>query len=288
MGTSEPRHEQAGALRFKNGHEDKRIATVAERNCGGAGLTLVETLDKRSIALLLDVDGTLLDIAPTPGAVTVEPALRGSLARLAQITAGGLALVSGRPVADLDRIFAPLALPAIGAHGAELRLVPDGRPVQRLVDVLDDRIRGRLSDIAARNSEIVGEDKGSSFALHFRLAPEHERAVREEVAAVCADLAPASVEVLPGKAMIEVKRPNIDKGRAVRELMAHAPFRGRRPVFIGDDVTDDYVFAVLPEFDGFGFSVGRTIDGLAGCFDDPGEVRRWLAHLASGQGARPE
>jgi trehalose 6-phosphate phosphatase len=69
--------------------------------------------------------------------------------------------------------------------------------------------------------------------------------------------------------------------------MTHAPFRGRRPVFIGDDVTDDYVFAVLPVFDGLGFSVARTVDGLAGSFDNPGGVRRWLARLATGQGAPP-
>lgn len=248
-------------------------------------MALVETLDIRTIALLLDVDGTLLDIAPSPDDVAVDPALRRSLARLVQITAGGLALVSGRPVVDLDRIFAPLVLPVVGAHGAELRLALDGRPARRFGEALDPRMRSRLGDIAARNSGIVGEDKGSSYALHFRLAPQHEGLVREAVAAVCAEFPRGAVEVLSGKSMVEIKRPDIDKGRAVRELMTHAPFRGRRPVFIGDDVTDEYVFAVLPEFDGLGFSVGRTIDGLAGRFDDPGDVRRWLSRLAEQPGA---
>jgi trehalose 6-phosphate phosphatase len=262
----------------------ERITKVAERACGGAGLARVESLNRKSIALLLDVDGTLLDIAPSPGQVAVDPALRQSLARLVELTAGALALVSGRPVADLDHIFAPLVLPAIGAHGAELRLTAEGKPTQRLGEALAERMRERLGGIAARNSGIVSEDKGSSFALHYRQAPQHERTVREEVAAVCADFPAGSVEVLPGKEMIEVKRPGIDKGSAVRELMTHPPFRGRRPVFIGDDVTDDYVFAVLPEFDGLGFSVGRSIAGLAGCFDDPAHVRHWLARLAERAG----
>jgi trehalose 6-phosphate phosphatase len=253
---------------------------VADQNCGETGLSLVETLDQKSIALLLDVDGTLLDIAPSPGEVAVDAELRRSLARLVTTSEGCVALVSGRSIGELDRIFAPLVLPAIGAHGAELRRTIGGQPMQRLGDALDARMRTRLGGIAARNSGIVGEDKGYSFALHYRLAPEHERLVHDEVAALCAEFPAGSVEVLPGKSMIEVKRPGIDKGRAVRELMAHPPFRGRRPVFIGDDVTDEYVFPVLPEFGGLGFSVGRPIAGLAGCFDEPADVRRWLASLA--------
>ena len=127
-----------------------------------------------------------------------------------------------------------------------------------------------------RSTESIFEDKGYSLALHYRLAPEQAETVREAVAEACAAYPKSAIEVLPGKAVIEVKSSAFSKGTGIRNLMMHSPFRGRRPVFIGDDVTDEAAFAVLPEFDGVGFSVGRRISGLAGCFVQPDDVRQWL------------
>ena len=129
-------------------------------------------------------------------------------------------------------------------------------------------------------SGVILEDKVHSIAVHYRLAPDKERAVRDAVRAICADLPAGMLELLPGKLVIEIKQAGFNKGTAVRELMTFSPFRGRRPIFIGDDTTDELVFPVLPEFDGIGFSVGSRVDGAQGCFEEPSDVRDWLETLA--------
>ena len=239
-------------------------------------------LDPKAIALLLDVDGTLIDIGPSPFEVHVSDELLASLERLYDLTGGALALVSGRPVRDLDKLFSPLKLPSIGGHGAEMR-IDEGAALSRTED-LPEALRRHLTDAATPGSGIEFEDKGYSVALHYRQAPQHEKRLRAHVAAGRAAFPAEETEVLPGKAMFEVKRPGINKGDAVRELMRHVPFAGRMPVFIGDDVTDESVFAVLPEIGGKGFAVSRHFEGLAGMFATPADVRRALQRLASGAG----
>jgi trehalose 6-phosphate phosphatase len=241
--------------------------------------TVARTLDLHTTAFLLDVDGTIIDIAPTPDAVTVAPGLPETLLKLAKCTDGAVALISGRRIADLDRIFAPLALPGIGGHGVEIRTVANG-PVEQRGEPLDGDLRRRLAALAAHDPGLIVEDKGFSVAVHYRLAPHLEASIRSAVAQICSAHAGAPIDLLPGKAVIEVKRAAFDKGVGLRELMGHPPFRSRRPVFIGDDVTDEAAFAVLPEFDGIGLSVGRVIPGLAGHFESPSDVRHWLAQLA--------
>jgi trehalose 6-phosphate phosphatase len=238
-------------------------------------------LEAKSIALLLDVDGTMVDFGPSPLEVQVSDGLKDSLARLSRLTGGALALVSGRPINDLDLLFAPLKLPAIGGHGAEMRV--RGDEVISAATPLPDGLRRNLADAAIPGSGIVVEDKGYSVALHYRQSPQHEDRLRAHVAAGRAAFPGEATEVLPGKSMFEVKRPNVSKGDGVRALMRHPPFAGRVPVFIGDDVTDESVFAVLPELGGKGFSVGRHFDGMAGIFDSPEDVRRALQRLAAGR-----
>lgn len=240
----------------------------------------------RDFAILLDVDGTILDIAPTPDGVRAPASLRGSLARLSRMSGGALALVSGRSIGDLDRIFSPLRLPAIGGHGAEFRPRAVGDADRSRVEPLDPELRRRLAAVAVDGPGILVEDKGFSLALHYRLAPEQERRVKDSVAAIHAGWVANSVEVLPGKAVVEVKSTGFDKGAAIRRLMEHLPFAGRRPIFVGDDTTDDAAFAVLSDFDGIGISVGRTIPGVAHRFDTPREVRRWLQQISEGDGSR--
>ena len=233
--------------------------------------------DLRTSAFLLDVDGTLVDIAPTPGEVRVLPSLLRTLARLIARTDGAVALVSGRAIADLDRLFDPLRLTAVGGHGAEFRL-PDGTDVHRRdASALGADLKRALSAIAGAG--VLAEDKGYSVALHYRLVPEKEPLVRAAVARVCAQSAQEPVEILPGKAVVEIKRAGFSKATGVQELMKRVPFRGRVPIFIGDDTTDESVFAIMPEFGGLGLSVGRQVAGAINRFDAPADVRQWLERI---------
>ena len=234
-------------------------------------------------AILLDIDGTLLDLMPTPREVWVPPGLRETLNGLLQKTSGALALVSGRALNDIDLIFAPQEYPAVGGHGAEMRLANDGQAVASHAPPMDKELKKRLAAIASLSPGILLEDKGYSLALHYRLAPHAEKAIYEAVSLIRADLPNAPIEVLPGKSVCEIKHPGFTKASGVRELMTHAPFRGRRPIFIGDDVTDETVFAIMPDFNGLSFSVGRRARGVAGHFDAPSDVREFLARLLDDQ-----
>jgi trehalose 6-phosphate phosphatase len=234
------------------------------------------------VALLLDIDGTLLDMAPTPREVWVPPELERTLTQLLERTSGALALVSGRSVNDIDLIFAPLRLPAVGGHGAEMRLCSEGAASATHAPPMDPELKSRLAAIAHISPGILLEDKGYSLALHYRLAPHAEKAIYESVAAIRAENPDAPLEVLPGKAVCEIKHSGFTKATGVLELMKHAPFKGRRPVFIGDDVTDETVFAIMPDLKGLAFSVGRRSELTSGHFDEPRDVRDWLAQLLEG------
>jgi trehalose 6-phosphate phosphatase len=237
------------------------------------------------MAVLLDIDGTLLDLAPTPREVWVPPGLADTLNGLLQRTSGALALVSGRSLNDIDLIFAPAQFPAVGGHGAEMRLLADSdaEAVATHAPPMDKELKRRLAAIAKLSPGILLEDKGYSLALHYRLAPHAEKAIYEAVSLIRADLPNAPIEVLPGKSVCEIKHSGFNKASGVRELMLHEPFKGRRPIFIGDDVTDETVFAIMPELRGLAFSVGRRAQGVAGLFDEPSDVRQWLAQLLDGQ-----
>jgi len=236
--------------------------------------------DLKDTAILLDVDGTILDIAPTPREVFVPHSLRDTLLRLWERTSGAVAFVSGRPVSELDLIFSPLQLPAIGGHGAEIRIEAGKPPAAPRLPLLDPDVKRRFAAIAEAGPGIILEDKGYSLALHYRLAPEKERVVRESAASICAGLAGARIELLPGKLVVEVKRTGVTKATAVRELMGYLPFADRRPIFIGDDVTDLGVFAILPDFHGISIGVGRGVPGIDFCFEQPSDVRGWLEQLS--------
>lgn len=237
----------------------------------------VPDLDR--IAILLDVDGTILDLAPTPSQVEVPVKLRATLTKLLQRTKGALALVSGRSLADIDRIFAPLKLPAIGGHGVEIRRTP-GSPATHPPLSIDTQLKEEL--IAVADDGVLVEDKGYSIALHYRQAPERGGALREAVSAIVGEHPDSGVEILPGKRVIEVKPERFTKGTGIRHLMHDSPFRGRVPFFIGDDVTDETAFAVLPQFAGIGYSVGRPFKGVSGVFADADAVRDWLDHVLDG------
>jgi trehalose 6-phosphate phosphatase len=234
-------------------------------------------------AFLLDIDGTLLDFAPTPREVWVPPGLRETLSRLRDRTSGALALVSGRSLNDIDLIFAPEVFPAVGGHGAEMRISIDSEAVATYAPPMDKELKRRLVSIAKLSPGILLEDKGYSLALHYRLAPHAEKAIYEAISRIRTELPEAPIEILPGKCVYEIKQYGFDKATGVRELMTHEPFRGRHPIFIGDDVTDESVFAIIPDLGGLAFSVGRRAQGVADHFNEPHDVRAWLARLIDGE-----
>lgn len=253
--------------------EGDSVDLIAER--------LAKCLD--GCAVLLDIDGTLLDLARTPREVWVPPGLAATLHALHERTKGALALVSGRSLNDIDLIFAPDRFPGVGGHGAEMRLSTESEAVATHAPPLDPELKRRLAAIARLSPGILLEDKGYSLALHYRLAPHAEKAIYEAVSLIRADLPNAAIEVLPGKCVCEIKQAGFDKASGVREVMKHEPFSGRRPIFIGDDVTDESVFAIMPELGGLAFSVGRHASGVTGHFDEPRDVRAWLKRLIDGK-----
>src|ERR1700744_2087751 len=230
-------------------------------------------------AILLDIDGTLLDLAPTPREVWVPPGLSETLNGLLERTSGALALVSGRSLNDIDLIFAPKQYPAVGGNGAKMRLTNDAEAVAAHAPPMDKELKLRLAAIAKLSPGILLEDKGYSLALPYRLAPHAEKAIYEAVSLIRADLPNAPIEVLPGKSVCELKHSGFTKATGVKELMTHEPFKGRRPLFIGDDVTDETVFAIMPDMNGLAFSVGRRAQGVNGHFDETRDVRAFLAQL---------
>jgi len=230
-------------------------------------------------AILLDVDGTLLDIAPTPGGAVVPDGLRSSLERLSQRACGAVALVSGRTLAEIDRLFAPLRLSAVGGHGAEIRPDPSGEPLPPEIPGLDPRLKEQIAASAAKIAGLLIEDKGYSLALHYRAVPQARPELETLLKTALGDR--KGVEVLEGKSILEVKPSGYNKGTAVRELMKFDPFAFRLPIYTGDDFTDQNAFAALPEFGGWGISVGHSIPGAEASLKSPAEVRRWVEWMGT-------
>lgn len=230
-------------------------------------------------AYFLDVDGTFLEIRPTPQEVAAGAAERALIAGLAKLLGGALALVSGRALPDVDRIFAPLIFAAAGLHGAEMRF-PDGSRIEAS-GALMDGARPKLRAFAAAHQGVMLEDKGASLAVHFRQRPELETEVFAALAEAARD---PDLTVQAGKMVAELKPARADKGAAVAAFLEHPPFKGRRPVFIGDDLTDEKGFAFVNGRGGVSLRIGPEDEMTKAQFrlDDPAALRRELAKLAAG------
>jgi trehalose 6-phosphate phosphatase len=229
-------------------------------------------------ALFLDVDGTLLEIALRPRDVQVPPQLPSLLRDLTVERAGALALVSGRPIRELDRFFRPWHGAAAGLHGIERRR-PDGAvdtsPDPAAAAALD-RLRPLLAALARAGAGLALEDKRGTLALHYREAPERER----EILSLAEALArrEASLRLIAGKMVAEFQPRGVDKGAAIAAFLAEPPFRGRLPVFVGDDVTDEDGFAEITRRGGIAIRVGPPAQTLAGYrLRDVQAVHDWLA-----------
>ena len=236
--------------------------------------TLKSLLAEGPVALFLDFDGTLIEIAPSPDAIEVPVSLTHTLLALDRSLHGRLALVSGRAVEDLGRHLGELAIAVAGSHGADRRL-SNRSPLGKPPDPLPAAARRALAAFAAAE-EFPLEAKPHGAALHFRGRPELEvRGARfaQKLAREHALL------IKRGKAVVELVRPGADKGAAVRAFMSVAPFRDGRPVFVGDDVTDEDGFLAARELGGFGIAVGERSSQEANfALADTAAVHAWL-HL---------
>lgn len=232
------------------------------------------------IALFLDVDGTLLEIAASPRAVSVPDELRERLRALFVASGGAVALVSGRAITDLDALFAPLTLPSAGLHGFEHRGASGAyrrRPLPSAAVL--EAARGAMLDLAARHAGLLVEDKRFALALHYRGAPQLEEAALTAMRGVAAR-AGGELEMQRGKMVVELRPAGATKGEAVAAFLGEAPFAGRLPVFIGDDLTDESAFELVSRRGGLAVLVGAPRPTAAGArLADVGAVREWLAQL---------
>lgn len=219
--------------------------------------------ERSSLALFLDIDGTLVPIAPTPAEVRPSPELPRLLARAAADLDNALAIVSGREVTSIDQVTHAVVPYAAGSHGAEFRLGV-GQPILRPGPQPD--IAGLESAVLARMGEWPGlliEPKRAGLAVHYRKAPDLGPLVHAELAALLSQRAQPDLALLQGDHVVEVRSPAHNKGEAVRRIMAEPAFHGRRPVFIGDDVTDEDGFVAVQELGGMAVIVGDRRPTLA-------------------------
>jgi len=233
-------------------------------------------------AYFLDVDGTLIDIADTPDAVRVDTALLDLIARLHRASGGAVALVSGRALSFLEHRLDTLRLPLAGQHGLERRDATGRLWIHAAPPAAKCAIKEALAPVLARHPGLLLEDKGLTLALHYRQVPQLA-AYAQRLMTRLAQAADAGLEVQRGKRVAEVKPSGIDKGTAVAEYLAESPFRGRRPVFIGDDLNDEHGFAEVNKLDGISIKVGTGDSCARFRLRDVAAVRRWLADALKGK-----
>lgn len=231
---------------------------------------------QRDWAYFLDVDGTLVELAARPDAIHVDPALPPLLAALHLASAGAVALISGRALSDLDLRFGNPALPKAGQHGLERRDAAGRVWRQATPSHATQAVKTALAPVLARYPGLLLEDKGVTLTLHYRQAPRLasylHRLVRRLVAEASGDLV-----VQNGKCIVEVKPAGVDKGTAIAEYLSEPPFRGRRPVFIGDDRNDENAFVAVNARGGISIVVGAGSFSARYRLADVGAVRIWLA-----------
>jgi trehalose 6-phosphate phosphatase len=236
--------------------------------------------DPNAWALFVDVDGTLVGYEPHPDAVRIEPHARATILTLRERLGGALAVISGRRLDDIDRLFAPLVLPAAGLHGLERR-DPDGKHCAFVpAPLVADMVRRQAEDAVAALCGVWLEDKGSCFALHYRSAPH----LADEIQEIAAEIAAASngdYVVQAGECVAELKPAGADKGTALFALLSTEPFSGRRPIMLGDDLTDEAAFRMACNHGGFGVVVGsrRPTHARYG-IATPDAALSWLARFA--------
>lgn len=237
-------------------------------------------LPDRACALFFDFDGTLVDLALQPAAVHVDPAVPTLLAQLSLALGGAVAVVSGRPLAEIDHFLRPLTLPAAGVHGVERRGA-DGR-VRRLDGVDLQAAAAVIQVLCERHPALIMESKPGALALHYRQAPELEAECLAAMSAAVAQV--QGMGLMHGKMVVEMKPLQVGKGQAVRAFMDEAAFQRRQPWFFGDDVTDEAGFDAVHALGGVSVKVGAGDTGASHRLRDPAALHAWMRQLAARHG----
>lgn len=225
-------------------------------------------------ALFLDFDGTLVDIAPSPSLVDVPSDLVPLLDRLTSQLGGALAILTGRPISDINHFLMPLQPVTAGVHGSELRTEANGK-VQLTAGGLNPEVATAIGQLQQLDSGIVIESKIYSIAVHYRLAPACEPQIDNALRAIVAESADHFI-LCPGRCVIEVVPRHVSKGAALEALMRLPAFRGRRPIMIGDDIPDESALSAARNLDGHGLRVAGEHFKADADFQGPTEVRAWL------------
>jgi len=229
--------------------------------------------------LFLDVDGTLLEFTDSPLETHANPELTALLTDVAERLGGAVALVSGRSIGYLDALFAPLRLPAAGLHGVERRKASGAMHGASFVDSQLDRARTALQTLVVAHPGTLLEDKGRTIAVHFRMAPQAESSVRDAVVDAASQLS-SNYHIQGGNMMLEIKPRGFTKASAIKAFMREPPFSGRKPVFVGDDLTDQEGLKTVDEAGGISISVGDRVRGRYR-LEDPAAVRAWLSGISA-------
>lgn len=234
---------------------------------------------QRDWAYFFDIDGTLVDLADSPGGAHLDAALRGLIAELHRAAGGAVALISGRAIPDIDALMDAVRLPAAGQHGTERRdaagrITHHAAPVERL-----DWAHDRLAEAAARHAGLLLEHKGLSLALHYRRAPRLAGYAHKLVRSLAPRLG-REYCIQKGKRIVELKPAGKDKGIAVLEFLEEPPFKGRTAVFVGDDLTDEYGFATVNRLHGYSVKVGPGPTAAHWRLRDVKAVQEWLRSIS--------
>jgi trehalose 6-phosphate phosphatase len=231
----------------------------------------------RGFAYFLDIDGTLVEFASDPARIKLDAAVPRLLDTLAKTSDGAVALITGRTLADVDRLFPGQHLAAAGLHGLERRSVNGHIDRHAAHPHALDVARRKLAVVVRSYPRLLAEDKGISIALHYRRAPlmgPYARRIMRDLQRALGD----RYILQRGKRVVELAPAGRDKGVAIAAFMREAPFHGRTPFFIGDDVTDEYGFAVVNRLGGYAVKVGRGSTAAHWRFKDVRSVHAWLQH----------
>jgi trehalose 6-phosphate phosphatase len=229
--------------------------------------------------LFLDVDGTLIELTDTPSQTFADAEIKSLLSDVTERLGGAVALISGRKIATLDELFAPLKLPAAGLHGVERRKMDGSIQGASFVDAQLARARAALLALVEAHPGTLFEDKERTIAVHFRTAPHFADAMRDAVIEIAKPLG-SNYHIQGGKMLYEIKPRGFNKATAIQAFMKEAPFIGRRPVFIGDDLTDRDGFSMVEAHGGLSIAVGDHIQGQYH-LDDVTAVRGLLRQTAA-------
>lgn len=242
---------------------------------------LMQTLPPPSLewCLFLDVDGTLIELTDSPLETFADPGLKTLLGHVTERLGGALALVSGRSIHYLDALFAPLRLPAAGLHGVERRKASGVLHGASFVDTQLTQARIAVNTLVQAHPGTSVEDKGRTIAVHYRMAPQAESVLREELAAIARPLG-TNYHIQEGNMVLEIKPRGFTKATAIKAFLKEPPFSGRKPVFVGDDLTDQDGFRLVEDEGGISIAVGERVRGQYR-LDSASAVRGWLQGIAA-------